>query len=63
MFVVTCPTTGTEHLRSTTQVVDHANTDHGVLTAVTCACGGHAILRHGDQVAHSTPDGGFIRTA
>lgn len=63
MFLVQCPATGNEHLRSVDQIVDHANTDHGVMTAVTCACGGHVILRHGDQVAHSAPNGGFAHTA
>lgn len=63
MFVVTCPATGSEHLRSVDQVVDHANTDRGVLTALSCACGGQAILRHGTQVAHRDRAGAFVHTA
>lgn len=63
MFLVTCPTTGAEHVRSVSQIIDHANTDQGVMTAVTCACGGHTILNHGNQVAHSAPNGGFVHTA
>lgn len=63
MFLVTCPMTGSEHVRSVSQIVDHANTDHGVLTAVTCLCGGQAILDHGNQVAHAAPGGTFVRTA
>ncbi len=64
MFLVTCPMTGSEHVRSVTQIVDHANTERGgVLTAVTCACGGQAILDHGSQVAHAAPGGTFVPTA
>ena len=63
MFLVTCPRTGSEHVRSVSQIVDHANTDRGVFTAVSCPCGGHAILDHGSQVAHAAPGGTFLPTA
>ncbi len=44
-------------------IVDHPNTDHGVLIAVTSACGGQAILNHGNQVAQVAPGGQIVRSA
>ncbi len=54
MFQLTCPETGT-CLRGVEAIIDNANTPMGVMTAVRCRCGGHAILRHGDQIAHAFP--------
>lgn len=54
MFHVTCPTTG-DALRSVEAIVEQANTTHGVVTAVSCRCGGEAILRRGEQVGHHAP--------
>lgn len=54
MFHVTCPTTG-DALRSVGSIVDQANTPDGVVTAVSCRCGGQAILHRGQQVAHHAP--------
>lgn len=54
MFRVTCPEAGTI-LRGVESIIDNANTPDGVMTAVACRCGGHAILRRGTQVAHMEP--------
>lgn len=62
MFLVTCPVTDTTRLVGTHAIRENANTPHGVLTVVDCPCGGAAILRHGDQVAHRTPDADTVTT-
>ncbi len=54
MFHVICPQTG-DALRGVEAIVEQANTPRGVVTAVSCRCGGQAILHRGTQVAHHTP--------
>ncbi|MBY5162603.1 hypothetical protein [Salsipaludibacter albus] len=55
MFLITCPDTDTPRLVDVHAIREHANTAHGVLTVVACSCGGEAVLRNGDQVAHHAP--------
>ena len=55
MFLITCPQTDVQRLVDVHAIREHANTAHGVLTVVACECGGEAVLRQGEQVAHHAP--------
>lgn len=63
MFLITCPQTDVQQLVDVHAIREHANTPHGVLTVVACHCGGEAILRQGDQVAHHAPGASSVTSA